>query len=402
MRVLFVDDERKVLDGLRRMLHSMRHDMEMRFASGGEEALTFLAAEPYDVVVSDMRMPGMDGSILLREIMTRYPGTIRLVLSGQCDRGTVLKAVEATHQFLTKPCDPESLRSTLKRVGELLGQLVGDHFRDIVTKVTCVRSHPTNYAAMTQALASPGTTINQIGQIVAQDVGMSARVLQLTHSGFFGTPQRFTDPVRATGLFDIETIRALYTNSNVFAPLNTTEPLPGFITRLFDHSLGVARAAREIARVETSDAQLADDAYLAGLLHDVGFLVMIEQAPAEAEEALRVSCREGLPLFESEHACFGVSHAEVGAYLTALWGLPASVVQAIRLHHSPATSVGRGFEPLSAVHVANALHNRDIGGGSVDARPLIDTEYLRRLGLANRLDAWADLCHSAWPQGALS
>ena len=401
IRVLFVDDEQKVLDGLRRMLHSLRHDMQMRFVTGGLEALQFLEEDAYDVVVSDMRMPGMDGSELLREIMARHPSTIRLVLSGQCDRETVLKAVEATHRFLTKPCDPESLRATLMQAGELRGQLTNDHFREIVTKVTCVRSHPANYEALVQALASPGTTMGQIGQIVAQDVGMSARILQLTHSGYFGTPQRFTDPTRATGLFDMETIRVLLTNTRVFAPLNVAEVFPGFVARLFEHSQMVARSAREIARAESDDSQLADDAYLAGLLHDVGILVLAEHSPAETREAIEVSDREGLSLFESERACFGSSHAEVGAYLMALWGLPSPVVEAIRFHHHPKASGGTKFKPLAAVHVANAVYDRETGAGPADGDLSVDKDYLRLLGLVDRLDAWIDVCQATLTQGAL-
>jgi HD-like signal output (HDOD) protein/CheY-like chemotaxis protein len=402
MRVLFVDDEQKVLDGLRRMLYSLRNDMQMGFATGGTEALEFLEKETYDVVVSDMRMPGMDGSELLREIMVRYPSTIRLVLSGQCDRETVLKSVEATHRFLTKPCDPESIRTTLLQARELQGRLVNDHFREIVTKVTCVRSYPPHYEAVARALDSPGTTMGQVGQIVAQDVGLSARILQLTHSGYFGTPQRFTDPARATGLFDLETFRELMQNTGVFAPLSDSTMLPGFLAHLFQHSQTVAGIAREIARAESDDPLLADDCYVAGLLHDVGILVLAEHAPAEVREALRLSGREGMPLFDSECECFGLSHAEVGAYLMALWGLPSSVVEAVRFHHRPGASNGTKFEAITAVHVANAVHDRESRVGLADGELGVDTDYLQRLGLADRLGAWIDVCQDPLSQGVSS
>ena len=114
-RILFVDDEPNVLSALRRMFHDMRGEWEMDFASDGPSGLAMIAEQPYDVVVADMRMPGMDGAMFLREAQVQNPGAIRIVLSGHSDRDMILQTVRPAHQFLQKPCQPAELKAVIAR-----------------------------------------------------------------------------------------------------------------------------------------------------------------------------------------------------------------------------------------------------------------------------------------------
>src|SRR5690606_34045961 len=122
-RILFVDDEPHVLDGLRDLLHKRLREWEMSFALGGQEALTLLETRPFDVVISDMRMPGIDGVTLLRLVKERYPAIARIVLSGQAERDAVVNALPVAHQFLSKPCDVEVLYAVVERACGLQGLL---------------------------------------------------------------------------------------------------------------------------------------------------------------------------------------------------------------------------------------------------------------------------------------
>ena len=128
-RVLFVDDEPNVLSGLRRMLHPMRRQWDMHFAQGGAEALEALAAAPFDIVVADMRMPGIDGAALLAEVSRTHPRIMRIVLSGQANREAVLRGVGAAHQYLSKPCDAEEIRRRLERLFALRDLLANDDLK---------------------------------------------------------------------------------------------------------------------------------------------------------------------------------------------------------------------------------------------------------------------------------
>ncbi len=396
-RVLFVDDEPKILDGLRRMLYSLRREWRMDFAEGGREALERLAASPYDVVVTDMRMPGMDGSELLREVMNRYPDTVRIVLSGQCDRQTAVAAVDSTHQFLTKPCDPEALISTLIHAFRLRENLVDKTYRELVSRVTYVPSLPAAYDELVAELKSSAPSMRRIGEILALDVGMTAKIMHLIHTSFFGPAQRISNPIQAVSLFDLETIRALVFSTAAFAPFRTPEMPVAVLEQLLDHSLTVAAAAREIAVAESQDAAVVEDTYLAGFLHDIGILVLAEHVP----RSLRATLGDQRSICEVEMESVGATHGDIGAYLTALWGLPHQVVQAISLHHRPGSSADREFTPLAAVHVASAVDEKRFRNTEGAASP-IDSEYLEGLGLSHRLGTWCDICRSVQAQGVLS
>lgn len=396
-RILFVDDDPRVLDGLRRMLHSMRREWQMDFAEGGQQALERLAVSPYDAVVSDMRMPHMDGSEFLHEVLRRYPATVRIVLSGQCDRQTVLRAVEPTHQFLSKPCDPEILKSTLLRACQCRDRLSDDECKQIVSRVTSLPSLPEHYAQLLADLQSPDASLRRVGEIIGQDIGMTAKIMQLTHTSFFGTPQSLADPVRATSLFDLETLRALVHSTHVFSPFSEQCVEALHLKLLFDQSLAVAIAAREIARAESRDPLLADHAYLSGLLHDVGLLILAHSQPASCAVPLKSDNdnRTEIRAAEAEH--LHESHASIGAYLMALWGLPDEVIEAIAFHHCPADAGSTGFTPLTAIHVANCFCEEQITD-AIGATTSVDLQYLESLGLAHRLGAWRAIYDSLQPE----
>ena len=396
--ILFVDDEPRVLDALRRMLYGQRREWQMEFVDSGPKALERLAAVPFEIVVTDMRMPGMDGAQLLQEIMGRYPGTMRIVLSGQCDRQAVLRTISTAHQFLTKPCDAETLKATLVQACRRRDQLADERYQHLLLRVTSVPSHPARYAALVAEAQSPQASIRTIGQIVASDIGLTAKFLQLVSTGFFGTPQRVYDAEQAVSLFDVDIIRAMLAGTDVFTPLEGEVLGPTAIENLWDHSLSVAAAAKRIAEAETKDRRLAGDAYLAGLLHDAGALLIAQHLQPQRVEIASQWLREGGDICSIERQHLGVTHADLAGYLLALWGLPDPIVQAVALHHEPGSSSQSGFTALSAVHAADAIDEERFAGGSGGCGSL-DAQYLERLGLLCRLDAWREICHQPQPEG---
>ncbi len=397
-RILFVDDEPKILDGLRRMLRVLRREWQMEFALSGPEALERLAAAPFDVVVTDMRMPGMDGAELLGEVMRRHPAMVRIVLSGQCDHATVLKTVGPAHQFLTKPCDSESLKAAVAQACRLRDQLADDRHKRLVSRIAAVPSLPAHYDALMAELGADPADADRVRRTIAADVGMTAKMMQVVSSGFFGSPQRVADPLRAASLFDLETIKALATTAAVFAPSAGNAEQQRRVARLTEHSLAVARAARGLARAETGDVQLADDAYLAGFLHDVGILVLAEHAPDEYPSILAEARRRRITLWESEEDRLATHHGAVGGYLMALWGLPDPLVQAIAHHHHPGRTGDERFSPLTAVHVASVVIE-DVFADLFGASTLLDGAYLERLGLESRFEHWNVICREAAAAG---
>ncbi|MDY0165213.1 MAG: HDOD domain-containing protein [Thermoguttaceae bacterium] len=396
-RILFVDDEPKLLSGLRRMLHAMRGQWHMDFAGSGAEALTRLLEQPFDIVVTDMRMPFMDGSELLRLIRERFPSTIRMVLSGQCDRHAVLKAVGPAHQFLTKPCNSETLKESLNRASQLRDRLGAAWPREVVSCVEAVPSLPDSLADLSTELAEPDSGNDQIGRIIGNDPGMAVRVLQLVNSGFYGSPQRTSDPPGAASLLGAERLRELIDSSEAFVATTPGQPHWIGVADVVEHSRAVSEAAESIAASESDDPHLIAEARWGGLLHDVGALVLLQQVP-ERYAAVLMTRTGSQCICDREQAEFDADHAAMGAYLLALWGLPDSVVRITALHHAPAESDDCNFTALTAVHAADCL----TGDPEDHRKCTLDFEYIERIGKSDRIAAWTELCRTLQPEGILA
>jgi HD-like signal output (HDOD) protein/ActR/RegA family two-component response regulator len=385
LRMLFVDDEVKVLDGLRRMLRPMRDQWEMVFAEGGEEALKLMEARPFDVIVSDMRMPGMNGVELLTEVKRRHPQTVRIVLSGQASRETVLKAVGPSHLYLPKPCAPNDLKAAMDRLCVLRTVLEAPRLRGVVGEVECLPSLPTLYESFMAKVAGNDARVDDLGAIVAGDVGMSAKVLHLVNTAFFGRSGRTADPMKAVEFLGLETLKALALTVHVFDRFDPSGPMCLDVGQVCEHSLQVAIRARRIAVSMGADAEGAEQAFIAGLLHDVGKLVLVAKLPEEYGQAITLSGSQGLPLEQAERKILGASHAEVGTYLIGLWGLPGAILEVLAFHHCPRKSqepISRA-SALTAVHIANANANAAQSAARPYVATPVDKEYLRVLDLEN-------------------
>jgi HD-like signal output (HDOD) protein len=386
-RILFVDDEPNVLQGLHRMLHPMRQAWDMAFAESAEAALALLAQAPFDVVVSDMRMPKMDGAQLLAEIRQRYPRVVRIILSGHSDQGMVLRSVGAAHQYLAKPCDAEMVKATVARACALQNLVADAALQQLVTGMEKLPSLPMLYLEVTKIIASPHGSLEQVGEVVARDIGMAAKLLQLVNSAFFGLRRQVSSPVEAVKLLGLDTVKALVLSVQVFAQFEPSLLLPLSLHALWEHSLATGSCAKSIARLEKSDRQAIDEAYMVGLLHDVGQLILAANLPEQYAKALVLAQEHHIPDWEAERAIFGASHGEVGAYLLGLWGLPETVTEALAFHHCPSAHPQPIFSPLTVVHVANGLVQEET---IADPSILIDLEYLTALGCRERLTGWRE------------
>jgi HD-like signal output (HDOD) protein len=389
-RILFVDDEKNVIQGLKRMLHSMRHEWDMGFAMSGQDALDILDRDRYDVLVTDMRMPGMSGAQLLNEVMHRYPHMVRIVLSGNADQEMILKSVRSAHQYLSKPCSPEILKSTVARAHALRGVLADDSLKGLVSGIETLPSLPSLYVEIMEALQSPSSSLKEVGEIISKDLGMTAKILQMVNSAFFGLSRQVSDPSQAVNLLGIETIKALVLSIQIFS-LFDQESCPSFsLDRLWNHSMLTGSFAKLIAREEGQNASIVWDSYTAGMLHDLGKLLLSTNSSQQYQSALSVAENENRSIWEVEQEMFGISHAELGAYLTGLWGLRDSVVEAIAYHNRPERCVAREFAPLTAVHVADALAHEGRGNQPGETASCVNSNYLAQVGVTERLPVWRE------------
>lgn len=387
LRILFVDDDPSVLDAIQRSTHAMRAEWDTEFAPSGLAALAVLARAPADVVVADMRMPGMDGPQLLAQVKQACPQAVRFILSGYADPSAIMRAAGTAHQFLSKPCVNSILKTAISRTHSLQKLLSDERMRGWVGRIDALPCLPSVYQRIVTCLKSPNASIADVARIIGQDMAMTVTVLKLVNSAFFGAAQTIRTIDRAVAFLGIDTVTSLVLAHGVFSRSTTGALSEGDLGRLWQHGLQAATGARVIARIERLSAIQAEEAFLAAFLHDVGRLVL---ATAPVGPGL-ISGTDGGP---GSDANDDARHAEIGAYLLGLWGFSDTVVEAVAFHHKPSQATGGGFGLPGIVHVADVLAHRTETEASRPCVRALEPGFLESVGAASRWDEW----QAAWPR----
>ena len=382
----------------------MSGDWEMRFALGGREALDMMAREPADIVISDMRMPGIDGYQLLKIIQIDYPETVRIILSGYSDQEAAMQTVGVTHQFLSKPCEPEKLKTTITRAFLTREMLEDESLAGLLSAVSSLPSLPALYTELIEELSSNDASIKGVADIVSKDAPMTAKMLQIVNSAFFGLTKHVSSPLRAVSLLGLDMIKALVLSVKVFSQFEgCAHPEKFSFSELWHHSLLTGAVARQIAQIQGVDQFTRDNALAAGLLHDQGKLILAMNLREEYARVLFEMEKQDLPVEKAERLVLGADHAQVGAYLLGIWGLPDAIVEAVRFHHEPSGSPSTGFSVLAAVHAADAMTRVDWAENDNEEESdvekvnrynfssrnsFFDFDYLEKNGLSDKLPTW--------------
>ncbi len=391
-RILFVDDESMVLKGIQRTLRKMRNSWDMTFTTSAREALEILDTNPMDVIVSDMKMPEMDGTQLLGEVKQRHPHMVRLILSGHVEQETTIQSVQFAHQCLSKPCDAELLKQTLAKLFALREILSDDAIKKIVSQIESLPSLPSIYTEIMAEMQSDDPSINNVGEIIGRDVSMTAKILQVVNSVFFGLPRKIGNPQQAVKLLGLEAIKSLVLSVKIFSEFSQQQHAWFNIDGIFNHSISVSTHAKAIVKSEKMDQDLVNYSLMAGLLHDLGKLILATNFNQTYKQVMAESRSSSRQLWELEQEAFGTSHAEIGAYLMGLWNIENPIIEAIAFHHCPSRSASNHMGLLAAVHIANGLDHEEASADDQAAEQLYDNEYLYRLGIFDRVPDWRQVC----------
>lgn len=380
-RVLFVDDEPSVLGGLRDALRGQRDRWDMTFVSSGVEALAVLDRTAFDVVVADLRMPRMDGATLLSRVMTHHPKVARIALSGFAADETMARAMPVVHEFLMKPCGPDQLRQVIDRTSMLRELLRNEALRRLVDGLDALPSMPPTYDAIRRAVSAGIGDVDQLTRILEAEPSIAAGVLELVGSGYFGRARGIGSVRQAIPYVGVDLLKGLSLVAHVTCALDEAGGAkPGARHR---EGLLTARLVRAFLGPER-----AEEGFTAGLVHDIGETVMSACLGEAYRSAVADASRTHQDLHDIEAERFGATHAQVGAYLLALWGLPLSIVEAVACHHEPASFVYDDVELVAAVHVADALVFASHAPSGAPRACEIDAAFIERHDLGWRLSKW--------------
>lgn len=388
--ILFVDDDPLVVRGFKRSSLEYQKNWDVYFSTTASEALDFLSHHHTEFLITDIRLPGTNGIELLNKVSQHYPQIVRFVISGQSDNQMVLHSTRAAHQYVSKPVDMNMLWLTIERSSRLRDLLSDKQLLRIITGIKRLPSLPNLYLQLVSEIQSSNPTPKTIGEIIAKDVTMTAKILQLVNSAFFSLQTKVTNPQKAVTILGINTIKALVLSIHVFSEFQGSMTNLLNIDELWRHSIMVGDLCREIARNTSMDAQIQEDAQVLGVLHDIGKLIQLK-IPNFYNE-LKLALYKGGEWLENEYQILGVSHAEIGGYLLGIWGLPDPIVEGVCFHHTPQKIVYPYFDVTAIVHIADGLYRHE---KAVEQKPLnsyLDFSYLEKIKVLDKLDVWSDIC----------
>lgn len=391
-RILFVGEDLALWEQLQSPLAAVNDSWDVAFAKTGLQALASLSQSPCDAIIADMQIPGMSGAQLLDEVMQRSPETLRFIRASLGDQQSAMRCVGTAHQYLVKPSDAQTIHHALERAFSLEAWLPSATVQTLIAQMKKLPSPPNLYFKIVAELQSPDASTDSIGPLVAQDPVLSAKLLQVVNSAVFGLQLQVASAAEAVMYLGMETTKALVLLAHTFSYFDKIRTADFSVEKLWKHSVTTGKLAEQISRAQGCEAEMVGQSFTAGMLHDIGKLLLAANMTDQFKEAIARARKENLHLWDAESSVLGATHGELGACLLGIWGLPMPIVEAVALHHYPIRFLSKQFCPLTAVHVANSIEHEIQKDNQGLIASTADANYLTELGLAERLDAWRDLC----------
>jgi len=391
--ILFVDDDPKILQGLKRSVEEYSDHWRTDFASTAKEALQKLSNEPFDAIIADIQMPMMDGIQLLDLVSRTYPGVMRFVLSGNVTDTQAMRSTSVVHQMIAKPSDIDHIFVIVERACRLRDLVANPELKKLITEIKRLPSVPVLYNQLIKELDSPNASTQIIGNIIAKDTAMTAKILQLVNSAFFCLSENINSPQRAVSILGFNTVKALVLGICIFSEYQEYGINPVGINSIWKHSLLVSSVAYTLAQKLNMSIQDQENSRISGILHDIGKLALLSFP--EFMNQIYTNGRGEISL-EEEYRMLKTSHAEIGGYLLAMWGIPTPIVDSVTFHHRPYSIVREDPDLLSVMYVANGLANMVKNEIEINYSSYLDMSYLKRNGLVNYLDEWTEVAKSIY------
>ena len=264
-----------------------------------------------------------------------------------------------------------------------------------MTSIRSIPSLPQAHQSLLRELDDCDAPNVNIARLIGDDPGLAVKVLQLANSALFGRGYLVTSPMDAVSCLGTDMIAAIILSQSVFKHYETLKNREIDLPRVWAHCWGTACLAQFLCREKKLPHKTGEEAFLAGLLHESGRFILVDNFPDEFQTACEQSRESKVPLAASLQEVFQATPAQISAYVLELWGLPPSAVAAISLLDSPEKDAAPGFSLTAALYIADRLSSQTF---PPDRFPVEDwkTGYLQAIGCADDIPSWEEL--SAHPE----
>jgi HD-like signal output (HDOD) protein len=381
-RILFIDDEPALLESLTRVMRPLKSEWDVQVESSPRAALERLEKETFDVVVTDMRLPVLDGVPVVSQVIERSKDSIRVMLSTPAENdGPERQRV----QFFARAGELDNLKETIERIGRMRDRMHDENMRALIGEIDGLPAVPAVCHELNRTLKGD-FSMRDVATVVEKDPALVAKILQLVNSPFFGLGRKLTHVHDAVAYLGTSMLKNLVTSITLWRTLEGVRPAAiGQLQRVHTRCQQVAGLSR---RMMGKDRVRGEEAFVSGLLHDIGVTLLIAYLPERYDRIAAEMLKAELSFNEVERSLYSVDHAEIGAHLLDAWGLPFPVLEAVAFHHSAPNLHHTRLEPADAVYIAQAL--LDARARGQDIEECIDTPYAQQLGIVDQLGEWAE------------
>ena len=381
--IIFVDDDITTLQSAKALLGG---DWDLTTAASDAEALSLLEEYSADMVIVSAALREGDGLSLLRQVRDQNPAIVRILATDDPDLDSAAKAFSDAdiQQVIAKPWKDrefvEIIRSAFQQAASQEVELLGLH--RIIGDLESLPPVPRVYAELCKVTEDPQTTsTEEVARVIGRDPAVAAKILQIANSAFFGQRRQVETINWAVVVLGLEMVKNLVLATGVFQSLASADVDALNQDQFWKHCLACGMAAATLERKLSKDRKKSEVAMLAGTIHDLGKLVLVQYMPERYGEVVSTAKMQQTVLTEIEEEMLGTTHAAVGGYLAEWWNLPSNIAEALHWHHDPAESEN-DLRLASVVHLADiVVHRAGIGSSGCGKVPDVDDAAVSALGV---------------------
>ncbi|MGB9911753.1 MAG: HDOD domain-containing protein [Candidatus Kapaibacteriota bacterium] len=371
--ILFLSDETTIKEIIRNVV-PLQDDFDIFFAESGEKGLQILANNKIDIFFGSPNITLPSGSNIFYEIKRVFPETIRFALVSNLESPSVAQLSQYVHQFVQPPYTLENLKERIERTSSLQKTLKNENIKELVQNITALPSLPELYIQIEQEVARPDFSLSKIGNLIAKDPNLTAKILQIVNSAYFGLQREITNINFALSYLGVNVIKSLIFYIHLFSNFKVTPENRKYLEQFWKHSLIVASNTYHLAEKHLTSKSEIDSAYTAGVLHDVGKFVLLNTY-TYPQNVMLLAEQKAMDNLEAENEIYQCTHAEIGAYLLGLWGFPITIVEAVAYHHQPSKLKKSSLNFSTILHIADFLYYT----------PNLDVPHIQEIGLEKDL-----------------